>query len=87
MRESSESAEVEREGERDGTYGTYNELRDMDSGVGGEAVRVIEAGPGADVGVVGSGMLKYSNSCSIAFRLTSFVGSCRVPYIRKRMMW
>ena len=52
---------------------TYNESRGKNSLVNGA---------GADVGVVGSGMLKYLNSSSIAFRLTSLVGSWKVPYIK-----
>ena len=53
--------------------GTYNEPRGTNS---------LGNGAGAGVGGAGSGMLKNSNSCSIAFRLSSLVGSCRAPYIR-----
>ena len=58
---------------------TYNEPRgtnSLDNGAGAGA------GAGAGVGGAGSGILKYSNSCSIAFRLSSLVGSWRAPYIR-----
>ena len=55
---------------------TYNEPRGTNR---------LGNGAGAGVGGAGSGMLKNSNSCSIAFRLSSLVGSCRVLYRRKRM--
>ena len=56
--------------------GTYNEPRGTNS---------LGNGAGAGVGGAGSGILKYSNSSSIAFRLISFAGSCRVLYRRERM--
>ena len=52
---------------------TYNEPRGTNS---------VGNGAGGGVGGAGSGMLKNSNSSSIAFRLSSLVGSCRAPYIR-----
>ena len=71
--------------------GTYNEPRGRNSlgaGAGAGAGREAATGAAAGVGVTGRGTLKYLNSCSIAFRLSSLEGSWRSPYRRKRMtLW
>ena len=69
---------VQSESEWDARNGTYNEPRGRNSlgaRAGAGAGRGAGTGAGAVVGAAGRGILKNSNSCSIALRLSSLEGS------------